>query len=57
MKGGEPMKTFQEQTDETVTALFDLIQRCCKHGSDEELRVLPELVKATAELVKAHKEI
>ncbi|MEZ2660823.1 hypothetical protein [Aneurinibacillus aneurinilyticus] len=51
------MKTFQEQTDETVTALFDLIQRCCKHGSDEELRVLPELVKATAELVKAHKEI
>jgi len=44
-------KATSQKVEETVIKLCDWIQDKCKNGtSSEELAVLPEVVKATAEL-------
>jgi hypothetical protein len=47
---------MNEATEKTILELLGLIQRCCKPGPAHQEN-LPELVKATAELIKVHKEI
>ena len=47
---------MEQATEKAIVELLGLIERCCKHGSIEELQVLPELVKATAELLKVQRD-
>lgn len=45
---------MKSKASATASVLMDWIQeRCAKGTSSEELRVLPEVIKATAELVRA----
>lgn len=42
---------IRKELDETIVALSKWIRECCERGtSSEELRVLPEVVNATAKL-------
>ncbi|QUO43427.1 hypothetical protein KDJ56_10995 [Brevibacillus composti] len=46
-------KKFDDEVTETLSALMSCIREKAKRSSSEDLKVLPELVQATAELIKA----
>lgn len=46
-------QNFRDEAMETLSALMSCIRDKAKRSSSEDLKVLPELVQATAELIKA----